>query len=117
MRMPELGVFESADAYYSRLYHGLIHSTGHESRLNRLEPALFGTDPYAREELVPEMGAAMLAGTAGLEPRYDIEGWLRRLPRRPRARDPGRGPGGEGRESSPRRDVRKGRDPDRAPVA
>lgn len=84
VRMPELGAFESADAYYSTLFHELTHSTGHKSRLDRLEPALFGTDPYAREELIAEMGAAMLAGTAGLEPRYQesagyIAGWLGRL--------------------------------------
>jgi antirestriction protein ArdC len=82
--MPELRAFESAEAYYGTLFHELVHSTGHESRLGRLEPALFGTDSYAREELVAEMGAAMLCGLAGLEPQHEasasyIASWLRRL--------------------------------------
>lgn len=84
VRMPELGAFESADAYYGTLFHELIHSTGHESRLKRIEPALFGTDPYAREELIAEMGAAMLCGISGLQPRIEesasyIASWLKRL--------------------------------------
>jgi antirestriction protein ArdC len=69
VRMPELGAFESADAFYCTLFHELVNSTGHESRLGRLEPAHLGTDPYAREELIAEMGAAMLLGAAGLVPR------------------------------------------------
>ncbi len=84
VRVPELGLFDSADSYYSTLFHELIHSTGHESRLKRIEPALFGTDPYAREELVAEMGAAMLCGISGLQPRIEesasyISSWLTRL--------------------------------------
>jgi antirestriction protein ArdC len=85
VRMPDPERFESSDAYYLTLLHELVHSTGHESRLNRLEPALFGTDPYAREELVAELGASMLAGLAGLEGAAGeqsaayVAGWLRKL--------------------------------------
>ena len=46
-----------------------IHSTGHTSRLNRAtvtESAGFGSNPYCREELVAEMGAAFLCGQAGI---------------------------------------------------
>lgn len=67
VRVPMLDQFESAEAYYSTLYHELVHSTGHESRLDRLESTGFGTGPYAKEELVAEMGAAMLCGMAGIE--------------------------------------------------
>ena len=67
VRVPMLDQFESAEAYYSTLYHELVHSTGHESRLDRLEHTGFGTGPYAKEELVAEMGAAMLCGMAGIE--------------------------------------------------
>jgi antirestriction protein ArdC len=67
VRVPMLDQFVSADAYYSTLYHELVHSTGHESRLDRLEKTGFGTGPYAKEELVAEMGAAMLCGMAGIE--------------------------------------------------
>lgn len=65
VHMPNQGLFESDEAYYQALFHELAHSSGHESRLNRLEPATFGTDPYAREELVAEICASFLAGAAG----------------------------------------------------
>lgn len=83
--MPDAETFESEEAFYSTLFHELTHSTGHESRLKRIEPAIFGSDPYAREELVAEMGAAMLAGIAGLETHNGeqsaayIAGWLKAL--------------------------------------
>lgn len=83
VRCPDLGQFTTPEAFYSTLYHELVHSTGHEKRLNRLEPALFGTDPYAREELVAEMGAAMLCGVAGIDNQDEsasyVAGWLERL--------------------------------------
>jgi len=64
--MPEREQFVGSDEYYQTLFHELIHSTGHESRLDRLEPATFGSDPYAKEELVAEVGASMLAGLCGM---------------------------------------------------
>lgn len=67
VRMPDPEAFESDEAYYCTLFHELVHSTGHKSRLDRIEPALFGTDPYAREELVAEIGASFLAGAAEFE--------------------------------------------------
>ncbi|GIV03659.1 MAG: hypothetical protein KatS3mg015_2489 [Fimbriimonadales bacterium] len=77
---PPLPHFVSAEAYYSTLYHELVHSTGHESRLDRLESTRFGSDPYAREELVAEIGAAMLCGLAGIENLDQsaayVNGWL-----------------------------------------
>lgn len=67
VRIPMLDQFESAEAYYSTLYHELVHSTGHKSRLDRLDNTGFGSGPYAKEELVAEMGAAMLCGMAGID--------------------------------------------------
>jgi antirestriction protein ArdC len=64
---PQIGQFERVEGYYSTLYHELIHSTGHKSRLDRLERTGFGSSPYAKEELVAEMGAAMLCGVAGID--------------------------------------------------
>ena len=68
--MPERDSFESSEAYYSTLFHELTHSTGHTSRLNRFESNStdhqFGSESYSREELVAEMGAAMLSGIAGI---------------------------------------------------
>ena len=83
VRCPELGQFVKVEGFYSTLFHELVHSTGHEKRLKRIEPALFGTDPYAREELVAEMGAAMLCGMAGIDNQDQsaayVSGWLKPL--------------------------------------
>lgn len=65
--MPSPDSFESSQAYYATLFHEAIHSTGHESRLGRDMTGHFGTKKYGREELVAEMGAAMLCAYAGIE--------------------------------------------------
>ena len=62
--------FGSAEEYYSTLFHELTHSTGHPSRIGRegIEKLnTFGSESYSKEELIAEMGAAMLAGVAGIE--------------------------------------------------
>jgi antirestriction protein ArdC len=46
----------------------MIHSTGHENRLARNASTDFGSHEYGREELTAEMGAAFLAGEAGILP-------------------------------------------------
>jgi antirestriction protein ArdC len=43
----------------------VVHATGHETRLKRLTPARFGSEEYAYEELVAELGAAMLVRSYG----------------------------------------------------
>lgn len=65
--MPDRETFDSTEGFYSTVLHELVHSTGHEKRLDRIEPAIFGSDPYAKEELVAEIGAAMLCGTTGID--------------------------------------------------
>ena len=68
--MPKRDRFENAAGYYSTAFHELTHSTGHASRLARkdlLNFHAFGDASYSREELVAEMGAAMLCGVAGIE--------------------------------------------------
>ena len=60
--------FVSTAEYYSTLFHELAHSTGHSSRLNRLDKiAAFGSDVYSKEELIAEIGAAALVNHCGLE--------------------------------------------------
>ena len=60
--------FVSTAEYYSTVYHELAHSTGHVSRLNRLDRVVaFGSDVYSKEELVAEIGAATLVNHVGLE--------------------------------------------------
>lgn len=68
--VPPLSDYPNPHEYYSTLFHELVHSTGHESRLNRdgiTKSRGFGSDPYAFEELVAEMGAAMLCAHAGID--------------------------------------------------
>lgn len=64
LNMPQLDRFDSSEAYYSVLFHELIHSTGHESRLNRngiIKAHSFQSKEYAKEELIAEIGSSFLA--------------------------------------------------------
>ena len=68
--MPSRNAFNSAEEYYSTLFHELTHSTGHTKRVGRdgIEKLnTFGSESYSKEELIAEMGAAMLCGVAGIE--------------------------------------------------
>jgi antirestriction protein ArdC len=64
--MPSPARFVDAPHYYSTLFHELIHSTGHETRLNRTFGERFGDELYSKEELVAEMGAAFLCAIADI---------------------------------------------------
>lgn len=70
--MPARTVFDTSEGYYATLFHELTHSTGHTSRLNREgitnASANFGSEVYSKEELIAEMGAAMLCGVTGISP-------------------------------------------------
>ena len=85
--MADPGIFIRPADYYATLFHELTHSTGHKSRLGRLEGKRvnFGSGEYSREELVAEMGAAFLCGSAGLSERTVdnsaayLQGWLKAL--------------------------------------
>jgi antirestriction protein ArdC len=68
--MPSRNAFNSAEEFYSTLFHELTHSTGHTNRIGRdgIERLnTFGSESYSKEELIAEMGAAMLCGVAGIE--------------------------------------------------
>jgi len=68
--MPDRARFDSEAHFFSTIYHEMIHATGAKSRLKRptlTESAGFGSDPYCKEELIAEMGAAFLCGHAGIE--------------------------------------------------
>lgn len=83
--IPDLSQFDTAEAYYATLFHELVHSTGHPSRLARPSlgtPAPFGTPDYSKEELVAEFGASFLCAHTGIFPETAenqaayINGWL-----------------------------------------
>jgi antirestriction protein ArdC len=86
--MPSRNAFDSAEEYYSTLFHELTHSTGHSSRVGREgieDIAAFGSESYSKEELIAEMGAAMLCGVTGISPATIpnsasyLQGWINRL--------------------------------------
>lgn len=72
----------AAVSFYSTLCHELTHWSGSKTRLSRDLSGRFGTEAYAMEELVAELGAAFLCSDLGLtpEPRIDharyIKTWL-----------------------------------------
>jgi len=89
IRMPQLENFTSPTSYYTTLFHELVHSTGHDTRLSRKGIAKAKrTDKirYAQEELVAEMGASFLTAFAGIitpalitNTTAYIQNWLKAL--------------------------------------
>jgi len=87
--MPSRGLFKGTstctptEAFYATLLHELVHWTGHQTRLARDLKNKFGSQAYAVEELVAELGSAFLAADLGIatEPRADhaayVADWLR----------------------------------------
>lgn len=71
IRLPNFADFSSAELYYSTAIHELAHWTGHESRLNRNLKGSFGSEDYAFEELVAELGAAFVCNELGLTPALE----------------------------------------------
>ena len=60
IQLPDRGVFHSGSAFYATWAHEALHSTGHASRLARDLSGTMGSEAYAREELVAELGAVLL---------------------------------------------------------
>ena len=67
----------------------VTHSTGIEGVLDRIKPAAFGSDEYAREELVAELGAALAAQRYGMSRHIKedscayLKSWLDKLKESP----------------------------------
>ena len=68
---PPMKDFQWPEEYYCTLFHEMIHSSGHKSRLARpgftKKGVAFGDEVYSKEELVAEMGAAILCRVAGID--------------------------------------------------
>lgn len=85
IEMPAARLWIDRDGYYPVLFHELTHWTKHESRCDRKSCKAWGDRDYAFEELIAEIGSAMLCNMTGLSAtvRDDhvqyIEGWLTRL--------------------------------------
>lgn len=84
IRVPVPWAFTSTEEYYSTLFHEMVHSTGHEKRLNR-NLQVEDLESYSKEELVAELGAAFLCAEAGILPKTIdnsaayLAGWLKAL--------------------------------------
>jgi antirestriction protein ArdC len=86
VHMPARSRFVDAPHYYSTLFHELVHSTGHESRLNRTFGDHFRDELCSKEELVAEMGAVFLCAIAGIANEHTdrnttayIQNWIAKL--------------------------------------
>ena len=87
--VPRLAQYQLAEEYYSTAFHEFTHSTMHESRCNRKSESTitrFGDKDYSREELVAEIGSAMLCNRIGIENEKAfqnsaayIQSWLKAL--------------------------------------
>lgn len=85
INMPNPQSFKTNELYYSVLFHELVHSTGHETRLNRKELTAqtnFGSKEYSIEELTAEIGSCYLNSLSGIGTGHFkqnvayIKGWL-----------------------------------------
>ncbi|MGH8549577.1 MAG: ArdC family protein [Methylococcales bacterium] len=79
------GTSSATEAYYGTMFHELCHWSGASHRLARDFSGRFGSQAYAMEELVAELGSAFLCADLGVSPspRADhaayIADWLRVL--------------------------------------
>lgn len=87
--MPEKAQFVDGESFVGVLFHEMTHSTGSESRLNRIKPSAFGSADYAKEELIAELGSALVARRYGIsknvkdESAAYLKSWLNSLKESP----------------------------------
>jgi len=68
--MPTINQFPEVAHFYGTLLHELVHSSGHKSRLDRfdgVDSTVFASESYGKEELIAEIGAAILASRCGID--------------------------------------------------
>jgi antirestriction protein ArdC len=84
-RFQDTGTSTPTEAYYSTELHELTHWAGGPARLNRDFSGRFGSEAYAFEELIAELGSAFLCSDLRISavPRDDharyLRGWLKVL--------------------------------------
>jgi len=83
--LPFQDAFACPENYYATALHELTHWTGHHSRLNRDFNNRFGSEGYALEELIAEIGSAFICAHLGFvkatieDHASYVENWLRVL--------------------------------------
>lgn len=77
--------FKTESGFVSTLAHETVHATGHKNRLARDFNGKFGSESYAFEELVADIGAGFVAGYLGYDYQFSkdnlayIKSWLKVL--------------------------------------
>ena len=89
IHLPNRRAFSTLSGFWGTAMHELSHWTGHESRLNRDMCHSFGSQKYAREELIAEVSSWLLAVTLGTphEPQNSasyLASWVRDFKDKPR---------------------------------
>lgn len=93
IQVPEKGQYKDIESFYDVLFHEMTHSTGHKSRLNRLETDVHFSkkENYSKEELVAELGSAFIMNMLGLETKKTsrnsaayIQSWIKVFKNDPR---------------------------------
>lgn len=89
IHLPNRRTFSTLSGFWGTAMHELSHWTGHESRLNRDMRHSFGSQKYAREELIAEVSSWLLAVTLGTphEPQNSasyLASWVRDFKDKPR---------------------------------
>lgn len=85
IQLPPPPSFRDMESYYGTVLHELTHWTGHSVRCAREFGKRFGSEAYAFEELVAELGSAFLCAELGVTPdvREDhaayLASWLKVL--------------------------------------
>ncbi|HEB9656736.1 TPA: DUF1738 domain-containing protein [Yersinia enterocolitica] len=83
IHLPERRLFSDAANFYATGMHELVHWSGAKSRLNREMKGKFGSEDYAFEELIAELGSAFLMADLGIvgEVQHEsyIASWLKAL--------------------------------------
>jgi antirestriction protein ArdC len=78
IQMPPFEMFRDAESYYATLAHECVHLSGAKSRLDRDLSGRFGSHAYSVEEMIAEIGSAMICADLVLtpEPREDHAAYL-----------------------------------------
>ncbi|HEI6812246.1 ArdC family protein [Klebsiella variicola] len=83
IHLPERRLFSDAANFYATGLHELVHWSGAKSRLNREMKGKFGSEGYAFEELIAELGSAFLMADLEIagEVQHEsyIASWLKAL--------------------------------------
>ena len=82
--LPDRQRFRCHENFYVVCFHELSHWTGHKSRLARDLRNRFGTEAYAMEELVAELGSAFICAETGVRGELEhhanyLDSWLKVL--------------------------------------